>query len=172
MKNHIIRLILNLLPPLRFSSLNRKLFRAMGYNLDSGVVISSSVQLLGAIQISIGRDTFIGHNTCVMGGSSSITIGNNCDISTNVTIISGTHELDPTGGRMAGKETGKDIKIGNKVWIGASALILPGVIVNDSSVVAAGSVVTKNVESFTIVAGNPAKVIKRFDCEKKRWFKP
>jgi len=54
------------------------------------------------------------------------------------------------------------VKIADNVWIGMNAVILKGVIVGENSVVAAGSVVTKNVEPNTVVAGNPAVVVKRF----------
>ena len=55
------------------------------------------------------------------------------------------------------------VKIGDNVWIGMNAVILKGVTIGENSVVAAGSVVTKSVESNAVVAGNPATVVKRFD---------
>ena len=59
--------------------------------------------------------------------------------------------------------TPKPVKIGNKVWIGAHATILPGVTIGDGAVVAAGAVVTKDVPSNVVVAGVPAKVIKEIE---------
>lgn len=56
--------------------------------------------------------------------------------------------------------TSQPIVIGNNVWIGAGAIVLPGVTIGDNAVVGAGSVVTKNVEANTVVAGDPAKPIK------------
>ena len=57
----------------------------------------------------------------------------------------------------------KPVKIGCRVWIGSHATILPGVTIGDNAVVAAGAVVTKDVEPNMVVAGVPAKVIKKFD---------
>ena len=54
----------------------------------------------------------------------------------------------------------KEVKIGNDVWIGARSIILPGVTIGDGAVIAAGSIVTKDVESYAVVGGNPAKIIK------------
>lgn len=73
-----------------------------------------------------------------------------------------------TGGRKVIKEIGiskehiyRDIKIGNNVWIGANSIILPGVVVEDNVVIAAGSVVTKSLDSGYIYGGVPAKLIKK-----------
>lgn len=84
-----------------------------------------------------------------------ISIGNNVAISHDVLIMDfDGHSIN------AGKDTGIPIIIGNNVWIGSKAIILKGVTIGDGAIIAAGSVVTKEVPSGTIVAGNPAKVIK------------
>ena len=171
MLKHLVRIFLSLLPPLFFYKLNRYLFSKLGYQIHPTVRISSQARLFGNINLKIGENTFIGHYTLLMGGDSSIIIGDDCDISSNVTIVSGTHKLNPEGIRMAGKGIGKDIVIGNGVWIGASATILPGVTIGDKSVIAAGSIVNKNVSTYTIVAGNPAKPIKKYNHVLKRWEK-
>jgi maltose O-acetyltransferase len=143
-----------------FPKLNAKLFRLCGYNIHKGARIFSSAQLYGNIDITVGDNTFIGHETIITGGLAKITIGENCDISSRVSIICGTHEIDREGARITGKGIGKDIEIGNGVWIGYGALILPGVKIGDKAIVAAGAVVVKDVPSFVVVGGNPAKVIK------------
>jgi len=117
-------------------------------------------------------------------------IGKFCSISANVRIIvDGNHRLDwistyPFGeliekvAKNPGHPMGKgDIKIGNDVWIGIDALILPGVTVGDGAVIGAGSVVTKNVGDYEIVGGNPAQHIGyRFEMaqikelKKLRWW--
>lgn len=75
-----------------------------------------------------------------------------------------THPLDPIARNgLKGREYGKPITIGHDVWIGGSAIIMGGVTVGDGSTIGAGSVVTKNVEPWTVVAGNPARVIKRLE---------
>lgn len=102
-----------------------------------------------------------------------VIIGKFCSISSNVTIIvDGNHRSDwvttyPFGEiigdipKNPGHNKGKgDIIIGNDVWIGTDVIILPGVQIGDGAVIGAGSVVTKNVNDYEIVAGNPAKNIK------------
>lgn len=65
--------------------------------------------------------------------------------------------------RKAGIEQGFPITIGDNVWIGGNSVILPGLIIGDNVVIGGGSVVTTNVESNTLVAGSPAKFIKKLD---------
>lgn len=85
-----------------------------------------------------------------------IEIGDNVAISHDVTIM----DSDAHDGLWDGYEKTKPIKIGNHVWIGTRVTILKGVTIGDNAIIAAGSVVTKNVPNNTIVAGVPAKVIK------------
>ena len=67
------------------------------------------------------------------------------------------------------KQTTSMIKVEDEVWIGANAVIVAGVTVGKHSVIAAGSIVTKDVPPFSIVAGNPAKVLKAYNPETKQW---
>lgn len=64
---------------------------------------------------------------------------------------------------MQGPEYGKEIHVGEDCWIGGNVVILPGVSIGRGSVVGAGSVVTKSVDEFTVVAGNPARVIRKIE---------
>ena len=89
-----------------------------------------------------------------MGG---ITICDNVLIGPNVSLVSENHPIDPTQRKSL---IGKPIVIKNNAWIGASATILPGITVGENSIVAAGSIVTKDVPDNTMVAGNPAKYMK------------
>lgn len=80
----------------------------------------------------------------------------------NVHLYCPSHPLDPKERNgLEGPEMTKPIKIGNDVWVGGGAIILPGVTVGDGSTVGAGSVVTRDVEPYTVVAGNPARTIRR-----------
>ena len=171
MKKYLLYLVLGILPPMKFWNLNRFLYQSMGYAIADGVRISSTAKLLGNIHISIGEDTFVGHDTNIMGGDSSIDIGSQCDISSGVYIISGSHEVDMTNVRSAGKGTGKNIVIEDGVWIGARAVILSGVSIGYKSIIAAGSIVVKDVPEYSIVAGNPAKIKKRYDVSTSKWLK-
>jgi maltose O-acetyltransferase len=73
-----------------------------------------------------------------------------------VQIYTATHPLDPVV-RRSGLEAARPVRVGSNVWIGGNALVLPGVIIGDDAVIGAGSVVTRNVASGAVVAGNPAR---------------
>lgn len=105
-------------------------------------------------EIVIGDCTYINRRTEIMA-KDSVTIGTGCAISWDV-VISDTdyHQIE-------GTISTKPIVIGDEVWIGCKSIILKGVHIGNGAVVAAGSVVTKDVEPYTLVAGIPAKVIKR-----------
>lgn len=105
-------------------------------------------------EVKIGKNVIV-MNGCLMMAAGGITIGDETQIAANVQLISNNHDLEDRN-----VITCKPIKIGRRVWIGAGATILPGVIIGDNSVVGAGSVVTKEVPANTIVAGNPARFIK------------
>ena len=169
MIKYFINIIFKLLPISRLFKFKIFLLKLVGCNVDYSVRIQS-VQLLGINQVIIGSNTFIGDGTIFAGGSSIITIGKNCDISNNVTFVTGTHEIDPLGDRIAGEETVKPISIGDGVWIGINSTILPGVTIGNKVIIAAGSVVTKDVENYTVVGGNPAKPIKKYDMITKNWI--
>jgi maltose O-acetyltransferase len=79
-----------------------------------------------------------------------------------VQIYTATHPLDVEV-RRSGLENGKPITIGEDVWIGGAAIILPGVTIGNGSVIGSGSVVTKDVPPMCVYAGNPAKFIKKIE---------
>ncbi len=106
--------------------------------------------------ISIGKNVFINH-ACSFLDMGGITIEDNVLIGPKVNLVSENHPIDPTQRKSL---IGKPILIKKNAWIGASATILPGITIGENSIVAAGSIVTKDVPSNTIVAGNPAKKIK------------
>lgn len=93
---------------------------------------------------------------CLMMSAGGITIDDGAMIAANVQLISNNHDLYE---RQV--ITCKPVRIGRNAWIGAGATVLPGVTVGDNAVVGAASVVTRDVEPDTIVAGNPARMIKR-----------
>lgn len=128
-----------------------------GSNVDIGRKISFSSQ------VSLGDNSSIG-DYCHMSGK--ISIGNNVMISPNVAFLSSNHKfsrIDIPMNRQGGIE--KEIIIGDDVWIGYGVIILAGVKIGNGAIVAAGSVVTKNVSEFDIVGGNPARIIKNRKIE-------
>ncbi len=108
----------------------------------------------GKATIKIGSRTYIGDRTEIHAGA-CVTIGDECDISWDCTIMDRDyHKLN------SDKEVFAPVTIGNHVWIGCKATILKGVTIGDGAVVAAGSVVTRDVPPRALVAGNPARVIR------------
>lgn len=123
-----------------------------------GSVIQQPFQCDLGFEITIGRNVFINYN-CVMLDCAPIIIGDNTLIGPNVGLYAASHPLSPER-RLAGNCWAAGITIGKNVWIGGSAVILPGVTIGDNAVVGAGSVVTKDVPKNAVVAGNPAKLVK------------
>jgi len=111
--------------------------------------------------IKLGKKVFINFNCCILD-TSEIIIGDNVMIGPNVQIYAATHPLDIKT-RNSMLEYSKSVTIGNDVWIGGGAIICPGVQIGDGAVVAAGSVVVKDVPKNVMVAGNPAMIKKEID---------
>lgn len=111
------------------------------------------------VNIKIGNYFYSNYNLVILD-IAPVTIGDDVMIAPNVGIYSATHSTDPVERNDSGTEFGKEIKIGNRVWIGANSVICPGVTIGDEAVIAAGSVVVKDVAPRTVVGGNPARKIK------------
>lgn len=111
--------------------------------------------------ITIGKNTFVNYN-CVFNDYGRISIGDNVLIGFNVLLITSIHPTNPIQRLEKRNDAIKYVIIGNNVWIGAAAIILPGVTIGDNSVIGAGSVVTKDIPPGCLAVGNPCKIIKRF----------
>ncbi|MBF0119700.1 MAG: sugar O-acetyltransferase [Desulfobacterales bacterium] len=107
--------------------------------------------------IFIGEKVFFNFN-CVLLDVMPIRIGSNVLFGPNVQIYTAAHPIDAME-RRKGFEFAKPISIGNDCWIGGSVIITPGVTIGDRCILGAGTVVTKDVQSDTIVVGNPAKTM-------------
>lgn len=112
--------------------------------------------------ITIGKNVFF-NSGCRFQDQGGIVIGDGVLIGHNVVIATINHGLDPKEER---KNHYAPVAIGNHAWIGSNATILPGVTVGEWAVVAAGAVVTKDVEPYAVVGGVPAKVIKHIARER------
>lgn len=111
--------------------------------------------------ITIGKDVFI-NSGCHFQDQGGIEIGDGALIGHNVVLATINHDLNPKENR---KNHYAAIKIGAHVWIGSNATILPGVTIGDYAVVAAGTVVTRDVPAMTVVGGVPARVLKTIQEE-------
>jgi acetyltransferase-like isoleucine patch superfamily enzyme len=144
-------------PNVVINSINR------GYHINMHSPVKLMAESSGAV-IAIGENTRI-HGTCIHAYGAKISIGKNCLIAANTQIFdSNGHELSfpDVQNRINTKDIPKSIIIEDNVWIGAHCLITPGVRIGNGSVIAAGSIVTKDIPSNVIAGGNPAKVIKEY----------
>lgn len=127
-------------------------------DVDEMTVVNPPFRCDIGFNINLGRNVMINCN-CFFLDSNRITVGDNVMIGPNVTVITPNHSRDPEGRRRFGT-IAEPVTIEDDVWIGAGAIILPGITVGKGSVVGAGSVVTKNVPSGVTVAGNPARIVR------------
>ena len=109
--------------------------------------------------IEVGENFYTNYGVCILDVC-KVKIGDNCLIAPQVGIYTACHPIDRET-RVSGLEFGKPITIGNDCWIGGHAVINPGVTLGDNVIVGSGSVVTKSFPSNVIIAGNPAKIIKK-----------
>ncbi|MCA1921673.1 DapH/DapD/GlmU-related protein, partial [Buttiauxella noackiae] len=128
----------------------------LGQSLDA--YIEPSFRCDYGYNIFLGKN-FYANFDCVILDVCPVHIGENCMLAPGVHIYTATHPLDAVT-RNSGVEFGKPVTIGNNVWIGGRAVINPGVTIGDNVVIGAGSVVTKDIPANSVVAGNPARLIK------------
>ena len=129
--------------------------------------ISRKSTFIGIKNISCGDDVSINYGATFLTTNAKIIIGNHVMFGPNVTIVTGDHRFDIKDRPMSSitdseklPQNDMDVVFEGDNWIGAGAIILKGVTVGNGSIIAAGSVVTKDVEPFSIVGGVPAKIIK------------
>lgn len=108
--------------------------------------------------ITIGSRTFVNFN-CTMLDGARITIGDEVLIASGVQLITATHPIDPEP-RRAAWERALPIAIADGVWLGAGAIVLPGVSIGENTVVGAGALVTKDLPAGVLAYGNPARVVR------------
>lgn len=135
------------------------------YSLYGTVLLRKRIIAFGFFSVGDFRNIKIGSNCRInkqvyLLGRNRIEIGHNVVLSARVMVFDSGLDIDEFMGGNTSVHTNSYVKIKDNVWIGAGAIILPGVTIEANSVVAAGSVVTRDVKSFTLVGGNPAKTIK------------
>jgi acetyltransferase-like isoleucine patch superfamily enzyme len=119
--------------------------------------------------VIIGNQTRIGLSNTIIG---PVTIGNNVNIAQHVVMSGLNHGYDDVSiAPRSQKCSTAHIHIEDDCWIGANVVITAGVSIGKHCVIAAGSVVTKSIPEFSIVAGNPAKIIKQYNFNKAQWEK-
>lgn len=123
--------------------------------VGEGAVIRAPFHCDYGWNIRLGRDVFLNFN-CVILDVCAVTIGDMTQIGPGAQLLAADHPRDAVT-RDAGLEFGRPVTVGRNVWIGAGALILPGVTIGDDAVIGAGAVVTRDVAAGATAVGNPAR---------------
>lgn len=126
--------------------------------IESDAVVYFGTELRGSWNLTIHKGSIVGDNCILDARRDGIEIGENVNIGSNVSFYTDSHDYNDPYFRASMSKVG-GIKVGNRAWIGPNAIVLHGVQIGEGAVVAAGTVVTKDVPSFTVVGGIPAKII-------------
>lgn len=132
-------------------------YRALGMptqtpNILPGLRVSGSRK-----RVSIGSGTFVNRD-CFIEAVSTVDIGRDCQFGPQVMILTSHHERTSTGS-VARKATPRPVRIGDRVWLGARAIVVPGVQIGDDVAIAAGAVVTRDCTTPGVYAGVPARLL-------------
>ena len=131
--------------------------------IEEGVKIAKRCSLFGSEKfiLEIGKDTYIGMNTVINGFKAKVIVGSNVSIAQSVNIMA---DSGPNASEEMQKffplESGP-VEIGNHTWIGANSIIMPNVKLGEFCVVAANSFVNRSFDAYSVVGGNPAKLIRK-----------
>lgn len=117
------------------------------------------------VNVRLGQDVFVNANATFID-TCPIIIGARTLVGPNCTFTSGTHPIDPSvRDGTHGPELGKPIVIGEDCWIGCNVIVLPGITVGRGATIGAGSVVTRDVPPYHVVAGNPARILRKIETD-------
>ncbi len=138
---------------------NLKRLKSLFHSCGENVFIEYGFHMDYGDSIVIGDRTFVNANCTIVDASKvaerKIQIGSDCLLGPNVQLLAVSHDMAPNA-RLSKHNYADDIIIGNNVWLGGSVIVLSGVSIGDNSVIGAGSIVTKSIESNSFYTGNPA----------------
>lgn len=141
---------------------NINIYNKLGANISFNARLEKNVDLLGIKNICIKNGAFIGKNTRIIAYNEKVHIGENVLIAANCTLITRSHIYSDLEIPIKNQGYNDDsIIIEDDVWIGTNSIILKGVKIGKGAIIAANSVVNKDIESYSIVGGSPAKFIKK-----------
>jgi len=157
----------------RSHHIRRFFYRLSGIQIGSGSTIHTGARFYNPSNISIGNDTIIGEDA-VFDGRERLIIGSHVAFATGVMIYNSQHDIDSADFHAISKP----VTIEDYVFIGPRSVVLPGVKIGKGAIIAAGSVVTKNVPEYHVVGGVPAKFIRerknkdpRYKLGRAAWFR-
>jgi len=146
----------------RQGPLRRQLLEQLVGSVGEGTEIRPPFFVDYGSNIRIGARCFANFGLVALDVA-AITIGDDVQIGPNVQLLTPTHPVEP-GPRRDKWEAAEPITIGDNVWLGGGAIVLPGVTIGDNTVVGAGSVVTRDLPPDVVAVGNPARVIRSVDA--------
>lgn len=155
---YIVNHLLAILPNSGCQKVKASLLRWAGVKVGRDVEIFQGVKIQGVGEVEIGDRAFLGHEALLMvNEGSKIVIGKEAIVGSRSVLLTGFHDITPNGDRILSRTgTTSTIIIGRGCSVSTGVMVLPGVKVGEMSIVAAGSVVTKDVAPYTMVAGVPA----------------
>jgi maltose O-acetyltransferase len=148
-------------PGWRFGyALRRRLVKALSESCGKNIVVKQNAYLGSLLNFKIGDYSQIGHQARI---GPNVSLGKNVVMGPDVVLMTTAHAFENPNVpiRQQGALPVRPIFIGDDVWLGTRVIVLPGVTIGNGAVVGAGSIVTKDVPSMAIVAGNPARVIRQ-----------
>jgi acetyltransferase-like isoleucine patch superfamily enzyme len=160
------RLLVAPLPRGAGSRTRARLLRFAGHSIGDRTLVMSSFMLVGGRgatrRLEIGADCFVNQD-CIFDATARIVVGDNVNLGHGVLITTSSHAI---GGheRRGGLLQPEPVRIGAGAWLASRVIVLPGVEIGDGAIVAAGAVVTRSVPPHTLVAGVPARAIRRLDA--------
>lgn len=136
-------------------SVRKYFYRRAGMVVPKSTSIHWRCEFYAPERITFGEHCTIG-DSCFLDGRSGLKFGNSVNLGSHVSIYTREHAVDDPDFA----ETGAPVRVGDHAWVASHAIVLPGITVGEGAVVAAGAVVVKDVPPFTLVGGNPARVIR------------
>ena len=140
-------------------ALRDEILRTLLGAVGDGVVIRPTLRCDYGTQISIGAGAFVNYD-CILLDVAPISIGASCQLAPRVQLLTAGHPVDPAQ-RRDGWEFGAPVTLEDNVWLGAGAIVCPGVTIGRDTVVGAGAVVTSDLPASVVAYGAPAKVGRR-----------
>lgn len=153
---------INSLPPMRCVEINERLSRLLG-GAGKSLHINTPFHCDYGCNIEVGDFFFANYNLVILD-EAKVRFGDHVYIGPNCSFYTAIHPLDPER-RNQDIERAEPITIGDNVWFGGNVTVLPGVSIGSNSTIGAGSVVTRDIPSRVVAAGNPCRVLRKIEEE-------